>query len=64
MSSVTMTERLELSGVKTIYPNCFKMSRKETRWGEIILEYNGKQILRPNASSCVKLVKIQFNLNI
>tara|TARA_R110000782_G_C14569964_1_gene387223 strand:- start:195 stop:389 length:195 start_codon:yes stop_codon:yes gene_type:complete len=64
MLILTMKERLECSGVKTIYPDNFKMSRKENRWNEVVLEYNDIRIFRPNASSCVKIVNKEFNLNI
>lgn len=63
-SELTMENRLKLGGIKTIYPANFMFSRKEKRWGEIILEYKGKKVVRPNAQSCVSVCKKHFNLDI
>jgi hypothetical protein len=59
-----MEQRLGLAGIKTIYPPDFKFSRKEKRWGEVVLEYKGSKIIRPNAQSCVSVCKKHFNLEI
>ena len=59
-----MEQRLISAGVKTIYPPDFKLSRKEKRWSEILLEYDGKNIIRPNAQSCVRVCKKQFEIEI
>lgn len=61
---LTMEQRLELAGIKTIYPPDFKFSRKEKRWAEVMLEYDGHRIIRPNAQSCVSVCKKHFNLEI
>jgi len=62
--SLTMNQRLENAGIETIYPLDFKFSRHEKRGGEIKIKYKGKEILRPNAHSCVLVVKREFNINI
>lgn len=61
---MTMEQRLESADVKTIYPPDFKFSRKEKRWDEIILKYNGIEIMRPSAHSCVKVCEKYFGLEI
>lgn len=60
--TLTYDERLIAVGIKTIYPEGFKFSRHETRWNEILLEYQGKQIPRPKVSSVVAVVKREFGL--
>lgn len=61
---LTIEQRLISVGVKTIYPPNFKFSRKEKRWIEVLLEYAGHKIIRPNAQSCVSVCKKHFNLEI
>jgi hypothetical protein len=63
-SNLTMEQRLISAGVKTIYPPDFKFSRKEKRWGDVMLEYAGHKVIRPNAQSCVSVCKKHFNLEI
>lgn len=63
-SNLTMEQRLESAGVKTIYPPDFKFSRKEKRRNEVMLEYKDNKIIRPNACSCVSVCKKHFDLDI
>jgi hypothetical protein len=64
LADSTMEQRLQVAGVKTIYPPDFKFSRKEKRRNEVMLEYKGNKIYRPNACSCVSVCKKHFDLDI
>ena len=62
--NLSIDQRLINAGIKTIYPDNFQFSRREKRWNEIKLIYNGKEIFRPKAQSCINVVKREFNINI
>lgn len=64
VADLTMEQRLQVAGVTTIYPPDFKFSRKEKRRNEVMLEYKGNKIIRPNACSCVSVCKKHFDLDI
>jgi len=61
---LTMEQRLERAGIKTLYPKDYKFSRHETRQAEVKLKYNGKEIYRPSAQRCVETIKKEFGLEI
>jgi hypothetical protein len=53
----SMEARLNRAGIKTI-------QSKSGNFKDVILEYNEKQIFRPNTIDCVNVVKQSFGINI
>ena len=59
--SLTYNQRLELAGIKTIYPENY--NKKTDVFKTHYLEYNGKIIVRPAARNVIEKVKKEFNIN-